>query len=109
MTRLTEAEREAVCSLLSPTEPQIAQSDVVHCIEDMQDEIPDECIPLLVPEGSNKAAFNRIGEEVQELHKEKHNGLADVNLYNFWIDCWKVYTKQYGNGSEIAEKLPVTE
>lgn len=109
MTRLSEPEREAVCSLLPPSEPQLAQSDVVHCIYDLQDEIPDEKVPLLIPEGENKATFNRIGDEVQRLHKDKHNGLADVNLYDFWIDVWKIYTAKYGGGSEIAEKLPRME
>jgi len=95
MARLDEDVQWMIVSELPEDEPQIAESDLCHAVYDLGNEYPDDKVPLLIPEGSNKAAFLEIGEAVQDVH-EASGTIEDVNLYDFYIDVWQVYVKAYG-------------
>lgn len=97
MTRLDEEQQWEIVAELPSSEPQIAESDVCHAVYNLDNDYPDNKVPLLIPEGANKAAFLEIGELVQEIHAATGT-IEDVNLYDFYIDVWQVYVKAYGNG-----------
>jgi len=108
MTQLNDTEHQAVITQLPVAEPQLSRAECVHSVEEVSEQFPDNKIPLLIPRGANRAAFTRIGEEVQQFHKRHKNGLEDVSLYDFWLDVWQIYTKTYGTGDVDVSELEVT-
>lgn len=89
--RLSDEKFNSIVRELPSEKPQVARSDICYAIENLNEEYPDDKIPLLIPEGGNHATFLAIGESVQA----SHDSLEDVELYDFWIDVWQIYTEAY--------------
>lgn len=92
MSRLEEAEKLSIIGKLS--EAQIAQSDEVYAVESLSDDRPDGKVPVLVPEGANKAQFVQVGNAVlAEMGDED-------DWFDFQTDVWEVYRRKYQEGEE---------
>lgn len=89
MTRLDEQSKKNILQVL-PSETEIAQTNEVYVVENLNDDTPDGRVPVLVPEGANKAQFVEVGERVIEAADD------DTNWIEFQTDVWEIYRKQYG-------------
>lgn len=89
MTRLEEESKKNILQVL-PSEAHLAQSEEVYAVENLSDDKPDGKVPVLVPEGANKAQFVEVAERVLDEMDD------DTDWIDFQTDVWEIYRKKYG-------------
>jgi len=89
MTRL-DAEVKAQIIQTLPSEIHITQEDDVVVVENLSEDYDDGLVPVLVPEGANKAQFAKVGHDVLAASDE------GTSWMEFQTDVWEVYREKYG-------------